>query len=47
MAAGVVRLARINGALGAVVEGPGGAQTIAFEPTEDGLIGAIYIVRKP
>jgi len=34
-------------ALGAIVEGPGGAQTIAFEPTEDGLIGAIYIVRNP
>ena len=42
-----VRLARINGALGAIVDGPDGTQTIAFEPSEGGLIGAIYIVRNP
>lgn len=44
---GRVRLARINGALGAVMDGPDGAQTIAFEMAEDGLIDAIYIVRNP
>jgi RNA polymerase sigma-70 factor (ECF subfamily) len=44
---GALRLARINGALGVVLDGPDGAQTIAFEPAENGLIGAIYIVRNP
>lgn len=42
-----VRLARINGALGAIIEAPDGAQTVVFEPSEDGRIGAIYIVRNP
>ncbi|MDR3510207.1 MAG: hypothetical protein P4L73_01100 [Caulobacteraceae bacterium] len=44
---GPLRLARINGALGAVVQAPDGAQTIAFEATGEGLIGAIYVVRNP
>ena len=42
-----LRPARINGALGAVLDGPDGASTIAFEVTEPGRIGAIYIVRNP
>jgi hypothetical protein len=29
------------------MDGPDGAQTIAFEIAEDGLIDAIYIVRNP
>lgn len=43
----VLRPARINGAPGAVVRTPDGAQTIAFEPTADGRIAAIYVVRNP
>lgn len=42
-----VRLARINGALGAIIDAADGAQTVAFEPSGDGRIGAIYIVRNP
>lgn len=45
--AGQMRPVRINGALGVVINGPNGASTIAFEPSADGLIGAIYIVRNP
>ena len=44
---GAIRPVRINGALGVVIDGPDGASTIAFEPGEGGLIGAIYIVRNP
>ena len=44
---GRLRPARINGALGAVIDGPDGVSTIAFEVTEPGRIGAIYIVRNP
>ena len=44
---GTLRPARINGALGVIIDGPDGAQTIAFEMAEGGRIGAIYIVRNP
>jgi RNA polymerase sigma-70 factor, ECF subfamily len=44
---GPSRPVRINGAPGAVVDGPDGVQTIAFEVAEGGLIGAVYIVRNP
>jgi RNA polymerase sigma-70 factor (ECF subfamily) len=44
---GRLRPARINGALGAVIDGPDGVSTIAFGVTEPGRIGAIYIVRNP
>jgi RNA polymerase sigma-70 factor (ECF subfamily) len=42
-----VRLARINGYLGAILEAEGGLTTIAFEPSEDGRLGAIYLLRNP
>jgi RNA polymerase sigma-70 factor (ECF subfamily) len=42
-----VRLARINGALGAIIDVPDGPETMAFEVGEDGLISAIYVVRNP
>ena len=45
--AGRFRPARINGYPGLVMEDDGGAQTIAFEPDEDGRLIAIYIVRNP
>jgi RNA polymerase sigma-70 factor (ECF subfamily) len=42
------RLARINGLPGFVFAGPDGPiQTVAIEFREDGLIGAIYVVRNP
>jgi len=44
---GRVRPARINGYPGVVLEDDDGAQTIAFEPDEDGRLAAIYIVRNP
>lgn len=37
----------INGAPGVVMEVSDGVQTMAFEPGEDGLIAAIYIMRNP
>ena len=37
----------INGAPGVVMEVFDGVQTMAFEPGEDGLIAAIYIMRNP
>ena len=42
-----VRLARINGYLGAIVDAPDAPRTIAFEPDGAGRIAAIYIVANP
>jgi RNA polymerase sigma-70 factor (ECF subfamily) len=44
---GGVRLARINGYLGVILEAEDGLMTIAFEPSEDGRLGAIYLLRNP
>jgi RNA polymerase sigma-70 factor (ECF subfamily) len=44
---GKVRLARINGYLGAILDGGGEVMTVAFEPSEDGRLGAIYLLRNP
>ncbi|HEX4183652.1 MAG TPA: RNA polymerase sigma factor SigJ [Caulobacteraceae bacterium] len=44
---GAVRLARINGYLGAILEAEDGVMTIAFEPSEDGRLAAIYLLRNP
>ena len=43
----LVRLARINGAPGAILRAPDGLATMAFEPDGEGRIGAIYVVRNP
>jgi RNA polymerase sigma-70 factor, ECF subfamily len=43
----LVRLARINGAPGAILKAPDGLVTMAFEPDGEGRIGAIYVVRNP
>ena len=45
--AGDVRLARINGAFGVVLQAEGEVVTIAFEPGEAGKLAAIYMVRNP
>jgi RNA polymerase sigma-70 factor (ECF subfamily) len=45
--AGDIRLARINGAFGVVLQANDGVLTIAFEPGEDGKLAAIYMVRNP
>ena len=42
-----VRLARINGYLGAILEDEAGLTTVAFEPSADGRLGAIYLLRNP
>jgi RNA polymerase sigma-70 factor (ECF subfamily) len=42
-----VRLARINGYPGVVLEYEDGPQTVALEPGPDGRIAAIYVVRNP
>jgi RNA polymerase sigma-70 factor, ECF subfamily len=42
-----VRLARINGYLGAIVESDDGVRTMAFEPDGEGHIAAIYVVANP
>jgi RNA polymerase sigma-70 factor (ECF subfamily) len=42
-----VRLARINGYLGAILEDEAGVMTVAFEPSADGRLGAIYLLRNP
>jgi len=42
-----LRTVRINGYPGLVVKLPDGPETIAFQPGEDGLIAAIYMVRNP
>ena len=45
--AGAIRLARINGYLGVILEAEDGVTTIAFEPSDDGRLGAIYLLRNP
>jgi RNA polymerase sigma-70 factor (ECF subfamily) len=42
-----IRTARINGYPGLVVSFGDGPETIAFQPGEDGLIAAVYMVRNP
>lgn len=42
-----LRAARINGYPGFVFNLADGLQTIAFQPGEDGLIAAVYMVRNP
>jgi len=42
-----LRTVRINGYPGLVVKLPDGPETIAFQPGEDGLIAAVYMVRNP
>jgi RNA polymerase sigma-70 factor (ECF subfamily) len=42
-----IRLARVNGYLGAVVRAQGDVMTVAFEPSADGRLAAIYILRNP
>jgi RNA polymerase sigma-70 factor (ECF subfamily) len=42
-----IRLARVNGYLGAVVRAQGDVMTVAFEPSSDGRLAAIYILRNP
>jgi RNA polymerase sigma-70 factor (ECF subfamily) len=42
-----VRLARINGYLGAILDTPDGVTTVAFEPDGQGRIAAIYLVANP
>jgi RNA polymerase sigma-70 factor (ECF subfamily) len=44
---GDIRLARINGAFGVVLQADGEVVTIAFEPGEAGKLAAIYMVRNP
>jgi RNA polymerase sigma-70 factor (ECF subfamily) len=44
---GSVRLARINGYLGAILEAKDGLMTVAFEPSADGRLAAIYLLRNP
>ncbi|HEY2661333.1 MAG TPA: sigma-70 family RNA polymerase sigma factor [Caulobacteraceae bacterium] len=46
-APGRVRLARINGYLGVILEAEDGVMTFAFEPSDDGRLGAIYLLRNP
>jgi RNA polymerase sigma-70 factor (ECF subfamily) len=47
MAVSALRLARINGCPGVILELADGPQTIALEPGPDGRIAAIYSVRNP
>ena len=42
-----MRAARINGYPGLVLTFADGPETIAFQPGEDGMIAAIYMVRNP
>jgi RNA polymerase sigma-70 factor, ECF subfamily len=42
-----VRLARVNGRLGAVASAPDGVFTIAFEPQDERHLAAIYLVSNP
>ncbi len=42
-----IRLARINGFLGVIAEADDGVMTFAFEPSEDGRLAAIYVLRNP
>ncbi|HEX7761259.1 MAG TPA: sigma-70 family RNA polymerase sigma factor [Caulobacteraceae bacterium] len=41
------RVVRINGCPGLVLQSDDGPMTLAFEPSHDGRIAAIYIVRNP
>lgn len=43
----VVQAVRINGHPGVVVQLDDGLQTLALQPTGNGRIGAIYLVRNP
>ena len=45
--AGQMRLARINGDFGIVLQADDEVLTIAFEPGKDGRLAAIYMVRNP
>jgi RNA polymerase sigma-70 factor (ECF subfamily) len=47
LAAPSVRLARINGYLGAILDGEDGLVTVAFQPGEGGRIAAVYLVVNP
>jgi RNA polymerase sigma-70 factor (ECF subfamily) len=42
-----IRLAQINGYLGAILEAEDGLTTIAFEPSGDGRLAAIYLLCNP
>jgi len=42
-----IRTARVNGYPGLVISFGDGPETIAFQPGEDGLIAAVYMVRNP
>jgi RNA polymerase sigma-70 factor (ECF subfamily) len=42
-----LRTARINGYPGLVLSLADGPETVAFQPGEDGLIAAVYMVRNP
>jgi RNA polymerase sigma-70 factor (ECF subfamily) len=42
-----IRLARINGFLGVIAEADDGLTTFAFEPSGDGQLSAIYVMRNP
>ena len=44
---GAIRLARINGYLGVILEAADGVTTFAFEPAGEGRLGAIYLLRNP
>lgn len=46
-APGAVRLARINGYLGVILEAADGVMTFAFEPAGEGRLGAVYLLRNP
>lgn len=41
------RAVRINGLPGLILEPDGGPMTIAFQPSEDGRLSAIYVIRNP
>ena len=42
-----LRLARINGAPGLILDLEDGLETVSIEPDADGRIAAIYMVRNP
>ena len=42
-----VRLARINGYLGAILATSDGLYTLAFEPDGEGRLAAVYLVANP
>ena len=45
--ADAIRLARVNGYLGAVARVGDDLMTVAFEPSADGRLGAVYVLRNP